>query len=551
MDAAADNLALVGAAWSPLVGLWMVLCVGVGFLLWRKSTRSVRVEPSRFVLSWRDSEENPALLILAIFTVICGWQAWATALTGDEASNLEPHFWRRWYLAWESRSSPPLFRAIIHPLVPIPHRFTMRLPSLAAGVGVLGTLYFMLRRRSSPHVAQWLLGGVAGSALLVGYSIEQKSYTLWLLLLLACHRCVSSALRGRRGMWVWFSLFSALAVLTHYLSVAWLFGYVLWAWWESKEDLKDIVLALLPGALAVAPMAVPILTLDEPVSQGPGARMLVSWLRTSAPAALIPGGIVAAALLFLLRPVEHVRGTHLADAALPWIIGTGVAGAVAAATGGAIEARFLMPVLPMAALAAAGRMPKPMRDWNRNDRAILAIVALLSVATGLARIGPVAVAAAANPVVSALESVRRQPKPPLRLVHPPWTLHVALFEATGRRDLLHDARGDDLLRWVIDVDGVQWGALRDRPSLDALDMVAVRFARFEVWSLAGPQVAEQLPPVEAWHGVCTQVVRIGNPERTIPGPWAHVWRCERPAEPPPADESGAAKTPTSPGESSR
>lgn len=527
MDVSGANSTVEAAqAWSPLVAVWMFGCIAVGQLLWRKSTREVRVAPSRFTLSWRDSDEYLALVVLVAVAVACGWQSWVIAATGDESSNIEPQFWSNWYMAWESRSSPPLFRTVIHILAPIKHRFVMRLPALAAGVGALALLYQMLRRRASTHVAQWLLVAVAGSALILGYSIEQKSYTLWLLLLLGCHRAAASALRGRRTMWAQFSLLAALAMLTHYLSIAWLFGYVLWAWWESREDLKDVVLALLPGALAVAPMALPILTLDEPVSEGPGAHALSSWLQASAPAALIPGGIVGAAALFLLRPIEHVRGTHMADAALPFLLATGIVGAVLAATGGAIHARFLMPVLPISALAAAGRMPRPMRDWNRNDRAILAFVALLSIATGFARIGPVAVATASNPVQRALQMVADRPPPKIRIVQPPWTLHVALYEASGERDMLHGAQGDELLRWSLVQDGIKWGTLRLRPTVDSYDKVLATYGEFELWSLAGPEEPGQPAPIEAWTGGhCVQTVRIGNPDRTIPGPWAHVWRC--------------------------
>lgn len=534
---AQDSLTAAGAPWSPFVALWMFACVSIGTALWHRFGRRTRVEPSKFALNWRHADERPAVAIIVAVVALCGWASWTTALSGDEASNIEPHFWRNWYLAWESRSSPPLFRTVIHMLSGMPYRFAMRAPALAAGTGALVLFYVMLRRRTSAHVAQWLLAAVAGSALMLGYCSEQKSYTLWLLLLLACHRCIASALRGRRSMWAGFSLFAGLALLTHYLSAAWLVGYVLWSLRVSREDLKDIILALLPGALAVAPMALPVLSLDESVSEGPGAKALASWLQASIPAALVPGGILASSLLFLLRPVEHVRGTQIADGALPWLIGAGTFGTFLAATGGAVEARFLMPLLPMAALAAAGRMPRPIRDWNRSDRAILAIVAVISIATGLARIGPLAIASATNPVAVALEDVAKSSPPPLRLVHPPWTLHVALFEASGRRDLLHDAHGDDLLRLKVKFDGVWWGSLRERPSVQAYDKVAATYEEFELWSLAGPNEAEQLPPIDLWGGYCKQTVRIGNPHRSVPGPWAHVWRCQRTPPPKPAKKA--------------
>ena len=298
-----DNIALYGALGTPVVTGWMVACVVIGQLLWRRRVADSRVKPSRFSVGWREPEENSTLVILLCVALLSLWQASLIALSADEASNIEPHFWSRWYVAWESRSSPPLFRALIHLPVLGQHRLLMRLPALAAALGALVLLYHMLRRRSSPAVAQWLLAAVAGSSLLLGYAVEQKSCTLWLLLLLACHRCLSSALRGREQMWVWFSLFAALAMLTQYLSVAWLAGYLIWAWWQSREDVPNIALALLPGALAVAPMIVPILSLVEPVSEGSGARTIIPWLAVSLPAALVPSGVIGAAACSCYGPL--------------------------------------------------------------------------------------------------------------------------------------------------------------------------------------------------------------------------------------------------------
>lgn len=521
-----ESIVAYTTLWTPIVTVWMVTWLIIGQVYWRRRVAPSRIKPSRFAVRWREVEENPTLVILLAVAVLSLWQASLISLTGDEANNIEPHFWSRWYLAPESRSSPPLFRAMIHLPTPVQHRLMMRLPAVAAGVGALVVLYHMLRRRSSPAVAQWLLGAVASSSLLLGYSVEQKSYTLWLLLLLACHRCLSSALRGREQMWGWFSLFAALAMLTHYLSIAWLAGYLLWSAWRSREDLPNLALALLPGAMAVAPMVVPILSQNESVSEGPGIGAAADWISLSLPAALVPGGVIGAAALFMLRPVDHEQGTHQADAALPWITGAGLAGTIIAASGGSIESRFLMPMLPMAVLAAAGRMPKPMRDWGRGDRVILATVALLSLGTGLARIGPIAVAPATNPIARALERLAEEEPPNIRIVHPVWMLHVALYEVSSKRNLLHGAKGDELMRSIVEVDGLRWATLRQQPEPEVYDQVAAKYGTFELWSLAGPHKTKQKPPIKAWtNGVCKQLVKIGTPERTVPGPWAHVWRC--------------------------
>lgn len=387
-------------------------------------------------------------------------------------------------------------------------------------------LYKMLRRRVSAEVAAPMLIAVCGSASLLAYSSEQKSYTCWLFLLLACHRCLTSAVQGRRGMWPWFVLWSSLALLTHYLSVAWLFGYVLWAAWRSREDFKDIVLALLPGALAVMPMIWPILTVEQQAGGSFGEGRLGAWLQSALLAAFIPGGGLCATLLLILRPVEHPRGRRLADEALSWCITCGVATAAVVALSGRLEARFLMPLLPMSLLATAGRMPRPVRDWGRNDRLMLGLVAVISVIGGLAHVGPIALTDSSNPVQSALRGVQDMPKPTLRLVQPPWALHVVVMEATGQKTLLHDAKGDGLFRRKVTIDGVSWATLDKPATNNQLQRVLRSHGAFELWSLAGPALTEPLATRSASSGgVCDRVVQIGRADRTLPAPWTHVWRC--------------------------
>ncbi|GEM_PF-2725339 len=518
------------AGWlSQAVLMWMFgVTIGGWYLLTRRYAGQ-KLRSSSFAISLREREEQPALVIILIAASVCGLVVYAAALTGDEASNLEPNFWTNWYLAWESRSSPPLFRFLIHGLALIAEeRVLMRLPSLACGLASLWYLYILLRRRTSAPNAHWMLGMVASSALFVGYATQQKAYTPWLLLLLMVHRCFASAMRGRRTMWARFSVLATLSVLTHYLSVGWLLGYAFWVWQFSRRDVRDVALALLPAALAVLPMLWPILAVNEPVSEGPGVRLLGDWLRDSMSAAFVPGGLIATILLFVPRPMEHVRGTHHGDGALSWAILGGLIAAFGASVGGSLHARFLMPVVPFAALALAGRMPRPTRDWSRNDRAMLVLAALGSLAIGTARIGPMLVAPSMNPVRTALVELEDEPPPSLRLVFPPWALHGALFEASGRRDLLHKPMPDGALRLSAKVDGATWGVLRGKPDTKTFDALVKKHQTVEIWALAGGDGNTDLPPINAWtRGVCHDAVDIGEIRPALPGPWVRVWRCGR------------------------
>jgi len=159
----------------------------------------------------------------------------------------------------------------------------LRLPSAAAGVGLVGSLIWFTWRLQGPRAA--LLAGVLGvlSPLLLRYGQEARSY-IWAML--AVTLAAASALElehraHRRTRWVgMLALAAVLAVWLNYTAWPLVVAIVAWASVRAVRGRERAVLILAVGAaaLALVPLASDQLSRGHWVGIAPGAGLTVNNL---------------------------------------------------------------------------------------------------------------------------------------------------------------------------------------------------------------------------------------------------------------------------------
>lgn len=344
------------------MGPWAALCLTAWSALtysWLRARYRGRVNVPATPVRWREADNIPSLLgIAAVFAL---W----LALVLTPGASLPPLV-----------HTHGVFGVLLADLreIGIPVR-SMRLASCVFGLFATATLFLALRRQTWGNIAaRTLMVGLAGAGL-ARAAISDPAAAIGLAALLAGHRALSSALRGRVMSWARFSLASTIVLAAQPVWVVWHVGYAI-VLRHDRIERKALAFALLPAVLAALPLAV-LADFPTPHSMAAGFSSLPLALRSI----FLDGGVIAAFLLFFVHPVEWTRSVHVEDDALPWALGLSTVAALVLAYFGYGSISHVLPVLPLAALAVAGRMPRMLGEWTSADRRMLLIATLVAAAS--------------------------------------------------------------------------------------------------------------------------------------------------------------------------
>ncbi len=501
---------LDGGAWARLatvpLALWLLVLFvwAVVRVLRGAPPGRPRWQPRRPRL-WRPDALMIAILSVALLIRL--WIAAVSPVTGDEATNIEAGFWTNWFLAPESRSSPPLFRMLIHLTSTSPERlWLMRLPALVFGVLGVG-LVARLGRELGGHRGALLGAAVtAFHQMHVFYSVEQKSYTLWLCSLVLGHLALRHALAGDRRGWAWYGLWALLASLTHYLTVLYLVGQLVGVARHRRADLAALCQALLPAALALAPHAVPVLMIDLDIIDGDGlgsglgwwaiagfhgliyggglvALLFVAATRTG-PAPVVAGGAAAAAVIGGLATASSDRSAapRPSDPILASMCVAGTVGALLLGAFSSVQAHMFFPLLPLTACWAIGRLPLDAPFGHRTTRWALGAAAVVmalvfSVANALV-LGPVK-PALGHECAALIDAWQALDVTPAAHVVTHTGYHNLIFGVTGHRDLAHRSCSSRTSAHIAHHDGIWFLSLRRGAGPEQLDVLLARLGSFD------------------------------------------------------------------------
>ena len=132
--------------------------------------------------------------------------------------------------------------------------FTLRLPSLLAGVALVPLVYALGTRTVGRRAALWRAALAALSPLAVFFSAEARAYMLMAFLVCASTLTLLLALDGRgRGWWALFACCVAGALYAHYTAAFALAAQAGWALWATRAALRPLVMAHAAAALAFLP----------------------------------------------------------------------------------------------------------------------------------------------------------------------------------------------------------------------------------------------------------------------------------------------------------
>ncbi len=377
-----------------------------------------------------------ALALISLFLATVVWPMTHFPMTGDEATNLEPQFWSQWFRGGESGAHPPLFRFLIHLTArEVEPLWLLRGPVALFAAGGLWLFWRLARARASGWVALALTGALALSGNHWQHAFQQKSLWLWLLLLLAAHHSFERALAGTRTRWAHYAFWATLAVLTHYLSVAYLAGHFLVVLVRHRKALLSQVLALLPAALAVLPLTLALAENEVRRVSGYGPNdNVVSRMFTE----VVLNTGLAAVLLALPAALLSGRDDSPPDTILP-VVGLGFAATLALSTQMVLWPRYFFPVLPFLLLWLAGRL-----RWS-TGRALKLQVAVLVLAgvfhlrithkTGRQTLRQSRGSTLYAAYLKTAPARTAESRPNVVLVHPGWRFPMLYHRLTGRRHL--------------------------------------------------------------------------------------------------------------------
>ncbi|NOZ87588.1 MAG: hypothetical protein GXP49_15245 [Deltaproteobacteria bacterium] len=333
---------------------------------------------------------DPWNLAAAIF-ILCAlllrfYLASTEPISRDETFLLEPHFWNNWFLGGKTGENPLLFRFLVHlwrkgkePL------WWMRLwPCLFGGAG-LWILFTALRKRTRPLTALAAVIVISLGALHLRFSTRERAYTLWFFFSLLAHVSYCKAVKGKTRAWLSFTLWSYLAVLSHFLALAQLLGYMVHSATMGRKKLNNLVVAVLPAVAAWSLLVAPIF-----IIQRSGSEMLrPSFHRfLLCMGSLLTPSLGGAAIVLLLLPLIGKAAPYerfkevmrSGDGAVPWILLFSLAGVMLLSIFRQVGARHLFPVLPLAAMFGLSAMQSG--TWSMMQKVLLGAVSLSILAGG-------------------------------------------------------------------------------------------------------------------------------------------------------------------------
>jgi hypothetical protein len=352
----------------------------------------------------------------------------------DEASNLEGDFWSDWFWSPETAAHPPLYRFLIHAIATAPEpQWLIRAPSLFFAILAVWLVFRLAKERAGGAFALAATTALCLSGDFWKWSFVQKSLTLWLCLLLLSYGELSRAVAGEDRRYARFSLFAALACLTHYLSALYVAALCLGAIWKRREAWRDIALALLPAVLVTAPLIVPFLGASAMRGAPSEGGSLARHLMEQAVLTTGLGYLAFAAFAALWNRKEGTADPLLVAMALGGFGATLLMGVISPP----LWSRYLFPVLGLGLLWLVSRL-RFRPDGYRFVQAAFVIIGVAGLARGGLDSAREVYGRALEPRLHGryLELVSGPGEgaaPRVVMVHPPCAVQVIGHELTGCR----------------------------------------------------------------------------------------------------------------------
>lgn len=237
-------------------------------------------------------------------------------ITADEAAGLDPFFFTRPFTQWETMVNPPFFRLILHanswnrPL----SLFFIRLPSAIFGTLTIPVAYLLVRSKDSRTSASIVALCLALFPLHIEYSILERSYALWLLLILAGQLAFERFEDSAPLAWLVYYISTFLAVMTHYLTVPYVLAQGFHGFRRGETVFKKWKFAALPSLAALIPFAVYIASEKESFMRAIRSRPDGTYLETVAAqirTVTLDGGFTGVLALIAITAVTYLRLNHL------------------------------------------------------------------------------------------------------------------------------------------------------------------------------------------------------------------------------------------------
>ena len=289
----------------------------------RDDSEGLNTEPPEHASRWNRKDTVLLVLVTAAALAIRLLTITLQDITAEEAQSLDPFFFSQPFTRWENLFNPPLFRLIIHlnswsqPQT----LFQIRLPSVIFGALTVAVVYFMVRRHSSRVVALIASLLLAFFPIHIEYSNLERSYALWLLLILIGQLAFEGEEDHCFLAWPIYYISTFLAVLTHYLTAPYILAQGLYAYRRrgEKNAWRNWKPAALPSLAALLPFAVNMATHQQEFlnaqvrPDGAYLPTVAAQLRT----VVLNGGLAGVLLLtavplffYLRRSYETKKALH-------------------------------------------------------------------------------------------------------------------------------------------------------------------------------------------------------------------------------------------------
>jgi uncharacterized membrane protein len=161
---------------------------------------------------------------------------------------------------WFSESTPPVYYAVSWVWTQLvgTHEFGLRSVSAAAGVATVPVAYLIGAELRGRRAGLWAAALVAVNPMMLWYSQEARAYALVALLgALSALYWLRAERRGRRRDFVWWGIWSGLAIATHYFVAFPILAEAIMLLRRRGLRTGFAGMAILAGcALAVAPVAI-------------------------------------------------------------------------------------------------------------------------------------------------------------------------------------------------------------------------------------------------------------------------------------------------------
>ena len=477
----------IARTWTPPVGLFLIALVVIGvalnIYLYRRDFSS---PPRPETRPWDRFDLAALAVVLFSLGMLLHLQG-LLPITGDEAMNIEPDFWATWFANNETHANPPLFRFLNNLLEWRPESLSViRAPVAVFSALGIWLFYLLARRSTSGPVAVFASIILALHPLHTLYAVQQKSYTLWLLLLLLAHRSFTSALNDNRH-WPAYTFWSILAVLTHYLTPLYLLGHLAFILHRRRPRLRSFLIAAAPAALAFLPFIVPVALNPSVPFKGGGALSGSDWwLRVAFYFFIIAGGLGLGAIClapFLQPEKERRRG----DTALFWLFVFGLGGGILYGLRTSIEPRAFYALTAFCLLWAASKLMPHFHEWRGKTLASASVGALILLSSGVFTICELPLVFHQyfnHHVQHALTAYEAVPSPARHQMFYPDVLEILWFEKTRRRNVHEMTCKPAFARQAVTVGGTTLINTNKAPGRADLDMALETLGQFDFFILS-------------------------------------------------------------------